>query len=268
MIFAILLGVVFYQPDPAMLRQLFEREVQRHPTAQAARDLGLFLARNGDPQGAHNALAQAARLDPRSLDIAFDLALVSPAGEAKSLLEKVATSSDAALSARAFETLGHLHDATGDKAAAIENYRHALALTEKANVLEALAADLDPGQSIPLLQRALAINRRELGARHPQTATTEANLAGALLNAGRADEAIRAATEAISIFEQRLGASHPRVATAATILAYSLRAKGDRAGAEKYYRRALAADREAYGDQHPQTQADAQTLADFLNERP
>jgi tetratricopeptide (TPR) repeat protein len=251
----LLLCLLLFQPDVASLRRLYEQEFARHRTAQAARDLGLFLARHGEPAGARDALREALRMEPGNLADSFELALVSPVDEAGPLLERASASTDTALAARAFDTLGHLRDATGDKAAAAQAYRHALAIQERANTLEALANDVDPAQGIPLLQRALAIDRRELGARHPQTATTEANLAGKLLNAGQTDASIRMAREAMGIFEERLGADHPRVAACAAILAYGLRAKGDRAGAERYYRRAIEIDK---------TISDAQTLADFL----
>jgi tetratricopeptide (TPR) repeat protein len=255
---------LLFQPDTASLRRLFEQEFARHHTAQAARDLGLFLARHGDATGAREALREALRMEPQNLADSFELALVSPAGEAEPLLQRAAAGRDTVLAARSFAALGHLRDATGDKTGAAEAYRSAIALRESANTFEALANDVDPVEGISLLQRALAMNRRELGARHPQTATTEANLAGMLLNAGQTDASIRLIREAMAIFEERLGVEHPRVAAAATILAFGLRAKGDRAGAERYYRRALAIDGAAYGAAHPQTVSDARTLADFL----
>ncbi|HJZ99665.1 MAG TPA: tetratricopeptide repeat protein, partial [Candidatus Solibacter sp.] len=60
------------QPDPAMLRRLFEEALARRErqygmedarTAQAARDLGMFLAREGDAAGARKPLAEAVNID-------------------------------------------------------------------------------------------------------------------------------------------------------------------------------------------------------------
>ncbi len=271
MMVSLLAALLLLQPDPAMLRTLYQQEFERHPTAQAARDLGLFLRGHGDAAGAHDYLSRALLMDdeaasPEALSDAVELAMVSPASEAAALLQRAAAGKDGALAARAFQTLGHLRDVTGDKPAAVECYRRALALREDAAVLEALAADLEPAQGIPLLERALVINRRKLGPRHPQYATTEASLAGYLLHAGRTAESVRMAREAMAIFEEALGPEHPRTATAATILAWGLRARGDRRGAERLYRRALAIDTAAYGAQHPQSVADAQTLAEFLRE--
>src|SRR5215469_16531102 len=65
-------SILAFQPDPAMLRHLFEAALERSRnqngaddarTAQAARDLGQFLARQGDAAGANGALAEAVRID-------------------------------------------------------------------------------------------------------------------------------------------------------------------------------------------------------------
>jgi tetratricopeptide (TPR) repeat protein len=259
MLFA--LALLTFQPDVAMLRRLFEQNLERRHTAQSARDLGQFLMRQNDPEAARAALAEALRLDeqagaPESLGAAAgdaagaaagaaasdaaELALVSPPSEAEPLLRRAAAGTDRKLSARAYAALGHLHDSQNNRAAAAQDYRHALALEESTVTLNALAQDVEPAAGVLLLQRALALDRRTLGPRHPQTATTEANLAGLLLNTNRVEESIKAATEAISIFEESLGPEHPRVAMAATILAYGLRARGDEAGAERQFSRARA----------------------------
>lgn len=278
------------QPDTAMLRRLFEDALAARQqqygdadarTAQAARDLGLFLERQGEAGGAEAALTEAVRLDEAALgasatqtlaDIA-ELAGLRPPQQAEPLWRRAAAGTDARVAARALSALGEMHAAGGDKAGAADFYRRALVKQETATgrdsepvamCLNALAQVIDVKDGIPLLERALAIDRRVLGARHPQTATTEANLAGLLVNARRNDEAIRAAGEALSIFQETLGPQHPRCAISASILAFALEAKGERVRAEKMYRLALAIDEQAYGAQHPQTRADARALADFL----
>jgi hypothetical protein len=64
------------QPDPAMLRRLFEDALARcrHDygnadahTAQAARDLGLFLGRQGEASAARSALSEAIQIDEAAL---------------------------------------------------------------------------------------------------------------------------------------------------------------------------------------------------------
>jgi tetratricopeptide (TPR) repeat protein len=171
--------------------------------------------------------------------------------------------------------LADLRAEAEDTAAAVSLYRGALAKEEEANGknsagvavrLNALAVLVEPKEGIPMLERALAIDRRLLGARHPETSTTEANLAGRLLDSGRPDAALRLAQTALASFEDTLGPENPRVASVSLILAFCWRAKGDRARAERFYRRALAIDEAAYGAEHPETLTDVKNLAEFLRE--
>ena len=294
MLLPFLLIFLAMQPDPAMLRRLFEDALVRSQrqygaddarTAQAARDLGLFLARQGDAAAARNTLAETVRLDeaalgasdPQTLADAAELAAVSPPAEAHTLWLRAAESTGPALAARALGSLGDLHRASGDRNGAATFYRRALAKQEAADGaaaepvairLNALATVVEPKDAIPLLQRALTIDRHALGLRHPEAASTEANLAGRLALAGRLDEAIRAATDALSIFQETLGPDHPRCAIVADILADCMAGKGDRAGAEKMYRLALSIDERAYGPNAPQTQADRLALNDLLHRHP
>jgi tetratricopeptide (TPR) repeat protein len=278
------------QPDPAMLRRIFEDALSRREqqlgsadarTAQAARDLGLFLAREGDRPGAQAALAKAVRYDEavfgptagRTLEDVAELAALSAPASAVPLWTRAAAAADDEVAVRALTALGDLRGAAGDRVGAAAFYRRALARQETATGrdsepvsvrLNALAHVVPPVEGIGLLERALVIDRRALGARHPQTASTEANLAGLLVNAGRHDEAVRDAGEALSIFQETLGPDHPRCAITAMMLATALEAKGQTAQAEKLYRMAVAIDERAYGPRHPQTLADMRTLADFL----
>jgi tetratricopeptide (TPR) repeat protein len=279
------------QPDPAMIRRLFEEALARREkqygssdlrTAQAARDLGMYLAHQGDAADARIALAKAVRIDedidgsaaPQTLADVAELAAVSAPRDADSLWQRVALSADASLASRALATLGDLHARAGDRAGAASFYRRALAKEEAASGkesaavalrLNALAHAVERGEGITLLERALAIERRVLGARHPEAASTEANLAGLLVNAGRSDTAIRAGRDALGILQETFGKDHPRVAQTASILAYAYAGKGDRAQAEKMFRLALQIDERAYGPQHAQTVADRRALAEFLS---
>ncbi|MEO8126778.1 MAG: tetratricopeptide repeat protein [Bryobacteraceae bacterium] len=288
----IFLGLVFalaLQPDPAMIRRIFEDALAQRRnefgaadarTAQAARDLGLFLIREHDAAAARAALAEAVSIDEKTRDTktlsdVADLAGISPPEQAAPLWMRAAKSTDPAIASRGLSALGELREAAGDRAAAAEFYRQALAREEAASGrdgapvavrLVALALVTEPLQALPLLQRALVINRKQHGERHPETATVEINLAGALLAAGRMDEAIASGRQALNGFESTVGEEHPRTAAAASNLADAYRAKGDRKQAEQLYRRAWTIDRAAYGPKHPETLADIQNLADFLNE--
>jgi tetratricopeptide (TPR) repeat protein len=278
------------QPDPANLRRIFEEALVRRErqygasdarTAQAARDLGMFLGRQGDAGAARAALEEAVRIDeqtlgasaPQTLKDVAELASVSPPPQALPLWRRASEAADPAVAVRALMTLGAYQAAAGDRPGAAGLYRRAVARQETATgpssepvavCLNALAQVVEIQESMRLLQRALAIDRKALGARHPQTATTETNLAGKLVHVRRYDEALAAAADALSVFGETLGPNHPRRAIAASIMAFALEAKGERARAEKMYRLALAIDEAAYGPQNPQTINDRQALDEFL----
>lgn len=286
-----LLAIVAFQPDPGALRRIFEDALARRRaeygeadgrTAQAARDLGLFLGREGDVTGAAGALAEAVAADEKAfgpaaketLSDTAELASVTPPARAEALWLRAAESPDPAVASRAYDALGSLREARGDRDGAAAFYKKALAKEESASGpagarvavrLNSLALTLEPREGLPLLRRALAIDRAVYGARHPETATTEANLCGLLLATGRAQDAVSMGTAAVAAFEATLG-DHPRTASAASNLADAQRAAGNRAEAERLYRRALAIDREAYGPEHEETRNDARNLAEFLRE--
>jgi tetratricopeptide (TPR) repeat protein len=279
-----------FQPDAAMLRRIFEEGLAQHRqrygasdvrTAQSARDLGLFLARQGEAEAARAALSEAVRIDseaigasaPQTLADVGELAAVSEPAAAAPLWQRASEAAEPALAARALAALGDLHNAAGDRTGAAGFYRGALANQEIASGrdaeavalrLSALALAVEPRDGIPLLERAVTIDRARLGRRHPQTATMEANLAGLLVHAGRHEQAILAAGDALSIFQETLGEDHPRCAVTASILAFALESKGDRIRAGRMYRLAIAIDERAYGPGHPQTAADMRALAEFL----
>lgn len=281
-----------FQPDPAVLRRIFQDALERREheygmedarTARAASDLGLFLKEQGDEQNARGPLAEALRIDQHvlgaaaevTLQDAAELAAISSPGDAEPLWQRVAAARNASLAARALAALGELRENAGDRESAIIFYRRALEKEEAAGGpssarvavrLNSLALAIGPAQGIPLLTRALEIDRRVWGERHPETATTETNLSGLLLAADKTSEAVRMGRLALAAFESTLGGEHPRTAAAASNLADALRAQGDRTAAERLYRRALAIDEQAFGPKHPETLADVHNLADFLRE--
>jgi tetratricopeptide (TPR) repeat protein len=287
-------AAAFLQPGPAALRGIFEEGLARRQeqygvfharTAQAARDLGMFLSRHGEQADARNILDQVVRIDEKVFGAAAaqtladvaELAAVSPAGQAEPLWKRASETADPGIGARALAELGKLRALADDRAGAAALYRRALAKEEEAggnNIvgvaldLNALAKVVDAAEAIPLLDRALSIDRRALGSRHAETATTEANLAGLLADTPRNEEAIRLATEALAVFRQTVGPDHPRTAVAASILGYAYEVKGDRRQAEQMYRLALSIDERAYGLRHPQTLNDARVLTEFLKTVP
>ena len=116
-------GASALQPDTGMLRHVFEESLARRQreygemdirTAQAARDLGLFLKRAGDLPASRRALAEAVRIDEKVLGPAAsetladvgDLALILPAAQAAPLFARAVESPDPAVAGPANPTLG------------------------------------------------------------------------------------------------------------------------------------------------------------------
>jgi len=204
-----------FQPETAMLRRLYEVALSRRQreygsadarTAQAARDLGLFLYSAGDKPGARRAMADAVRIDqnafgaaaPRTLEDVATLASVSPPVEAEPLLRRAAESPDATVAGPALTSLAELRKATGDRAGAAALFRRALEKAEivdgkdgstVALVLNMLALVVEPKEGVLLLGRALAIDKAALGPSHPQTLGDVRKLAGLLRQTGRTSEA-------------------------------------------------------------------------------
>jgi tetratricopeptide (TPR) repeat protein len=293
--------LLLMQPDPAMLRQLYEEELKRKTleygasdirTVQAARDLGLFLSKHDQPAAAEKVFSEVVRRDvaafgaggKQTLADLASLAAVSPQLRAEPLWRQASASADSEVAARAFAALGQLRESAGDPTGAAGFYRQALAKLEQAAretapnpdrarvaarlsaIAQVLGQIVDPPEGIAVLRRALDLTRAVLGMRHPETATLQANLAGVLLDANAVDESVRLLAEALPILEETLGEDHPRVAISASILAHGLQAKGDYAGAERNFRRAVSVDERAYGPKQAQTLNDLRALADFLRE--
>jgi len=287
-------GMLCAQPQTPMLRTLYEQhlaEQQREygdldaHTAGAARDLALFLRSHGDPDGAYAAMSQTVNIDekvfgpaaPRTLADVADLASVAPFADAGRLFERAAKSSDAAAASRALVALGEMHAGQGDREGAARYWRQALAKQESAAtgsesenvamILNVLAQAVDPADAVPLLRRALALDRKLFGPVHPEVGATDQLLAGALLRSGHATDAVSPGREALSILTLKLGPDHPRTAAATHTLAEVLRATRSFAEAELLYRQALAVDEKIFGPQHPATLDEIRTLAAFLRER-
>ena len=282
------------QPDPQALRRVYEQALAKREvayglsdarTASAARDLGLYIRQwCDDLAGAKEVLARALAIDeralgeshPQTLADAAELAGVSAPSEAAALWQRVSSTADNEMASKAFAALGDLRESAGDTAGAANFFQLALNREEAVSGktaprvavrLNSLALVSDPSIAIPLLDRALAINRKAWGERYPETAATEVNLCGELLAAGRVAAAVRMGKLALVNLESTLGTEHPRTAAAASTLADALRANKQFASAEKLYRQALAVDEAAYGPQHPETLADVKTLAGFLRDR-
>jgi tetratricopeptide (TPR) repeat protein len=277
-----------FQPDRALLRQVYDEHVARCErefgaadprTAEAARDLGFFLRDSGDSKSANAAFSKALKIDqakfgqdaPQSLAGMIALASVSAPRDAEVLLRRALASAsmNSRLAVPALSTLGDLRLAAGDPTNAAACWRLALQHAELvdgkdsdavAKILYSLSQVVDVKESVELLERALTIAQHSWGERHPETATCEVNLANALLKAGRAADAAGKARAGISGFEASLGPRHPRLAVALGTLAEALRAQGDAQTAEALYRRAIEIDRQSLGATDPRTLQDTRAL--------
>jgi tetratricopeptide (TPR) repeat protein len=209
-------GSLAFQPDTAMLRKLFEEALSRRQheyggadarTAQAARDLGLFLCRSGDTPSARRAMAEAVHIDEKALgpnaqqtleDVAT-LASVSPRAEAEPLLARAAESPDPTVAGPALTSLAAMRKSAGDRPAAASFLRRALpkaAAVDGADgstvamILSELALVVPPSEAIPLFERALAIDQQKLGREDLQTMSIVRKLATLLRAAGRLADAV------------------------------------------------------------------------------
>ena len=94
-------------------------------------------------------------------------------------------------------------------------------------------------ESLPLLERALAIREAELGQKHPEVAESLHNLATLAVDRGDYDAARPLFERALAIRETALGPSDRRVADTVHNLALLHHELGDYEAAEPLYRRAL-----------------------------
>ncbi|GHO90763.1 hypothetical protein KSF_008110 [Reticulibacter mediterranei] len=106
----------------------------------------------------------------------------------------------------------------------------------------------------PLLQRALAIYEKQLGATHPETATSLNNLAELYHRQGHYAEAEPLMQRALAICEEQLGVTHPDTATRLNNLAALYKSQGRSQEAEPLYQRAVMILRAYLGVEHPVTQ--------------
>lgn len=204
-----------FQPDAAMLRRVFEESLARKQreygemdprTAQAARDLGLFLERGGDLAAARRALAEAVRIDekvfgpaaPQTLADAADLAMILPVAQAAPLLARAAESPDPAVSGPALSAWAEIRKAAGDRSGAAALLRRAVIQAEAVDgkngtmvalILNALAAVAPPEEATAALRRALEIDQKALGPQNGQTLRDARSLAGLLRRSGHDTEA-------------------------------------------------------------------------------
>jgi tetratricopeptide (TPR) repeat protein len=116
----------------------------------------------------------------------------------------------------------------------------------------------------PILQEAIIVRERELGANHPDTLTSISNLASVLRRQGRYEEAESMNRRALKGYEKELGANHPDTLTSVGNLALVLQRQGRYEKAESMNRRALEGREKELGANHPDTLISVGNLASML----
>ncbi|MEM1181817.1 MAG: tetratricopeptide repeat protein [Acidobacteriota bacterium] len=156
-----------------------------------------------------------------------------------------------------------LHELAGDLVEAEKLARLAVAglephgghRQELASALGRLASivgrhgDIDDARS--LLERAIALQRRALGDRHPDLAFSLHELGLLHFKVRQLDVSERLTREAFEIWRVVYGDKHPDVLASQKQLAYLLLEKGELQGAERLTRSVLAREMELYDRPHP-----------------
>jgi tetratricopeptide (TPR) repeat protein len=162
--------------------------------------------------------------------------------------------------------LGTLLDLDGRYADAERTLREALRLQQAlygardpgvARTLKDLARTIthggNPNAAIPLMERALAVQRELRGSEpHPDLAEVLNDMGYVLSQSGDLDNAERFYRESLAMYQRLLGDKHPYVATELENVAFVLQSKGDSAGAEALLRQSLEIHRNLQGESHPE----------------
>jgi tetratricopeptide (TPR) repeat protein len=109
----------------------------------------------------------------------------------------------------------------------------------------------DYGAAENLFREALAMNRRLLGAKHPDIAVGLNNLAGAIADRGDLIGAESTYREALAMQRELLGNVHPEVANTLNNIAFMLYDRGERKGAMATELESLAIYRQLFPAGHP-----------------
>ncbi|WP_062297547.1 tetratricopeptide repeat protein [Nostoc piscinale] len=117
------------------------------------------------------------------------------------------------------------------------------------------------GKAEPLLQQALQIRMKVLGAEHPDTANSLNSLAVLYKSQGRYDEAEPLFKQALQIKMKVLGDKHPDTANSLNNLAFLYYSQGRYDEAEPLYNQALQIKMKVLGAEHPDTALTFNNLA-------
>jgi serine/threonine-protein kinase len=173
---------------------------------------------------------------------------------------------ESAEAAKSEWTLGWVLSSQGEFKPAKAHLEHAIAVLDRVEGPESLAAadareplmELVFGAegaaaAVPVVERRLATYRAVLGERHEKTALSLSDLGVVLAEVERAAEAEAAYRQSAAILDELLPGDDPRKAYPHSNLTSLLREQGRLEEAEKEARTALAIRRKSLGDRHPET---------------
>jgi|HubBroStandDraft_1064217.scaffolds.fasta_scaffold00064_16 tetratricopeptide (TPR) repeat protein len=188
---------------------------------------------------------------------------------------------DAAALGRSLYGLGNELQNRGRFAEAERSLRAALEVQERlseggasedtARTVQVLAwavSQRDPNEALPLMERAVAMQRTLWGTQpYPDYAAALNDLGLMYRDLGNYNGSERLLRESLAMERRLLGDKHPELALALNNLGLVERRNGDLAGAAGTFRQALAMQRELLGNVHPDVANTLNNLAFVLSDR-
>ena len=118
----------------------------------------------------------------------------------------------------------------------------------------------EPKKAIEYYEKALTIDRKVYGEKHPRVARCLNNLGGAWHSLADSKKAIEYFEKALAINRKVYGEKHPDVARCLNNLGGAWHSLGDSKKAIEYFEKALTIDRKVYGEKHPDVAIDLNNL--------
>ena len=136
------------------------------------------------------------------------------------------------------------------------------------DLANAVADRGDLNAAIPLMERAVAMQRALRGSEpHPDLAEVLNDMGALLWRQGDVAACEKFFRESLAMNRRLLGDKHPEIANGLENVAMSIQDKGDLAGAEKLYRQSLEMRRELLGAEHPEVGRTLANLASLQYDR-
>jgi tetratricopeptide (TPR) repeat protein len=136
------------------------------------------------------------------------------------------------------------------------------------DLAQAIADGGDTNAALPLMQRAVALQRQLRGNEpHPDLAEAINDLALLYETRGDYDQSEKSYRESIAMKRRLYGDKHPEIASTLSNLASALQDKGDLERAEPLYRQSLAMWRDLVGETHPEVAMALHNLATLQYDR-